>query len=393
MEFKFEDIKFIDKKDYIEGVFLKIYSLKLQKEDLIKLGSFEVKNQALYIDMSEKKISRFYMILDEAFKNLKNKLSNKKTVYIHKNSGIPLFGSVAFGIIDRGTNIIEIKPITSCNLDCIYCSINLKRRPIDFVVEADYLISEINKLIDFKQHDNIEIHIGCQGEPLRYSKLEYLIKNIRNNKKIKRVSMDTNATMLTKDKINNLISAGLTRFNISLNSLNEINSKKIAGGNYNLKHVLNMIDYVSDKDVELIIAPVWVPGVNDEDMELIVSKYCSIAKIIGIQKYLKYKYGKVLKEISWDQFFEKLKEYEQTYNTKLILDETDFDIEKTKTIEKPFRKNEIIEAQVLCDNNVANEKICVSKNWVIVTKTKREGKVKLKITRTKHNIFYGEVIN
>ena len=42
-------------------------------------------------------------------------------IKIDKKSNIPLYGVDFLGIIDRGTNIIELKPITTCNLKCKYC--------------------------------------------------------------------------------------------------------------------------------------------------------------------------------------------------------------------------------------------------------------------------------
>jgi len=35
---------------------------------------------------------------------------------------IPLFGCIAFGIIDRGTNVLQVRPISECPLACIFCS-------------------------------------------------------------------------------------------------------------------------------------------------------------------------------------------------------------------------------------------------------------------------------
>ena len=63
-------------------------------------------------------------------------------MYIHQNSGIPLIGTNYFGLVDRDTNIIEFKPITSCNIDCIYCSVAQEKRVMDYVVEKDYLVQE-----------------------------------------------------------------------------------------------------------------------------------------------------------------------------------------------------------------------------------------------------------
>ena len=46
----------------------------------------------------------------------------KKLIKITKESGIPLLGAIAFGIIDRGTDLIQVRPTSVCNLNCVYCS-------------------------------------------------------------------------------------------------------------------------------------------------------------------------------------------------------------------------------------------------------------------------------
>ncbi len=399
MQLKFEDIKFNQKEDFVRANFLKIFYFDIKNEELEKIGKFKVKDEILTINCSEKKSHKFDHLLLKGFNELTNILNGKKTVYIHKNSEIPLMGNVAFGIIDRNTNIIEIKPITSCNLDCIYCSVSELKRPVDFIVEADYMVEELNKLIEFKENNNIEIHIGCQGEPLRYKKLAYLVKEIRKNKSVKRVSMDTNGTLLTEKIIDEFIESGFTRLNISLNSVDKKNAKQIAVKPYNLEHVLNMIKYVAKSKVELIVAPVWAPGINDNDIEEIVN---FVAKLknkqthpkVGIQKYLRYKGGRLLKELSWEDFFSKLKELQDKYGLKLIFDETDFDIEKTKNLPKPFKKGEIIEAKIISEGRLKNEKLLVAKNRTIsIINSFSKGIIKVKIKRTKHNIFTAELIN
>ena len=37
---------------------------------------------------------------------------------------MPLVGHVAFGIIDRGTNLLQIRPTSLCPLSCIFCSVD-----------------------------------------------------------------------------------------------------------------------------------------------------------------------------------------------------------------------------------------------------------------------------
>ncbi|HDD34251.1 MAG TPA: radical SAM protein, partial [Thermofilaceae archaeon] len=37
---------------------------------------------------------------------------------------IPLIGHLAFGIVDRGTNLLQIRPTSSCPLSCVFCSVD-----------------------------------------------------------------------------------------------------------------------------------------------------------------------------------------------------------------------------------------------------------------------------
>ena len=130
--------------------------------------------------------------------DLKNKITNKKTIYIHQNSGIPLIGNNAFGLIDRNTSIIEVRCITGCNLDCIHCSVDQDKRPVDFVVEKDYLVQEFKELVKHKGINEIEAHIGTQGEPLLYSPLADLITDLSVIPEVSVIALDTNGTLLTK---------------------------------------------------------------------------------------------------------------------------------------------------------------------------------------------------
>ena len=54
--------------------------------------------------------------------NLINKTTKRKTYYIHPP--IPLIGHTAFGLIDRGTNIIQVRGLSGCNINCPFCSVD-----------------------------------------------------------------------------------------------------------------------------------------------------------------------------------------------------------------------------------------------------------------------------
>lgn len=390
----FGDLSFEDRGDRIRVNFLRIFYFYLSKKELKKIDDFIIKKKSIiFKNISNEKAERkFYLLLGKGFKELKNSLNDKPTKYVHGNSGIPLVGSIAFGLIDRNTNVIEIKPITSCNLKCIYCSVDEDKRLADFVVEKDYLIEELKKLIKFKEGNDIEAHIASQGEPLLYAPLTELVRDISKIREVKRISIDTNGTLLTKNKVDELVEAGLTRFNLSINAFDDKLAEKIAGSSYNTKKIKEICKYIAKK-TNLIITPVLIPTINEKEIPKIIEFAKEIKADIGIQNFLNYRLGRnPVKQMAFDEFYNKLKEWEDRYKTKLIKSVEDFGIVKTKPLPKPFKKGDITEGEIMCSGRLKNEKIAVAKERTISIPNcyKNKGKVRLKITRSKHNIFIGK---
>ncbi len=391
-EISFENLSFVQKKDYTEVILYKMFSFLVPNFELSSLGEYSVKpNSLVFSTDCEKKLM---LVLAKYIKDLKNKVTGNSTTYIHASSGIPLVGNISFGIVDRGSSLLEIKPITSCNLNCIYCSLSegRKSRWHDFVVEVEYLIEEIKKVVEFKGIKDQEIHIGCQGEPLFYSELIKLVKGVSVIKNVSVISMDTNAAMLTKEITKELFDSGMNRFNISLNGVSQEMTDKMAGAKYPLKHVLKLCKYITKLGAELVIAPVWVPGINDKEIPDLIKLGKKLNAKMGIQNYLEYKHGKKpAKQATWDEFYAKLRDLEEKYNIKLKLDQTDFNIRSAPSLPKPFVDEEVVKARILCPGRYRNEAIVAAKNRNITVFTnKKSGVVKFKIIRTKHNIFLGK---
>jgi len=405
-ELVFKDLSFEKDKDKVKVNFLRLFYFYLEEINLKKIAPFEInKNIINFKNISEQSArKKFEYLLLASFKNLKNKLNNKTTIYIHQSSGIPLIGTNYFGLIDRGTNIIEVKPITSCNISCIFCSVDegpYSRRKADFVVEKGYLVNELKKIVEFKGSDNIDAHINAQGEPTLYSDMVELVRDIMSIKGVKRSSIDTNGTLLSKQLVDELADAGLTRINLSLNALDPEKAQKLAGHPYNLKRVMEIAMYIPTK-MDLIIAPVWMPGFNDEELpklakfaqEIGAGKHCPP---IGIQNLLNYRFGRnPVESVPMEEFYKKMRELELKHNVKLIFDKTAFDVEDLPELPKPFRKGQIIDAEITLSGRIGNEKLAVSQNRLIsVPDCHKEigSKVKIRIKRTKHNIFLGELLN
>jgi len=399
---EYEQLKFSEEGDYLKVTFLKNYLIKIPLNELEKIGKFDAKGNKITFRAMEKSNAqrKFNFLIEKHFASLTNIVTKKPTVYIHRNSGIPLVGNTAFGIVYRNTNVIEVKPVTGCNLNCIYCSIDEgtgTSKRTDFVIEREYLADEIKKLAEFIGEEWL-CHIGTHGEPLLYPELKELIRDISKIPKLKKISMDTNATMLTEEIVDELIDAGLGRFNISLDSLDGKIAEKMANFPYNLGHIKKIIEYIGKKS-DMLIAPVWVKGWNDDEIEKLVEfslKVCKKSPIkMGIQNFLEYEHGrKPAKQMKWEEFYSKLEKLEEKYKTKLILKAEDFGIRKSIILPKPFSKGQVINAKVMCNGMYGNEKICASEGRsinVFGCDAKTGSMVKVKIIRDKHNCFAGKI--
>ncbi|HIE23552.1 MAG TPA: radical SAM protein, partial [Candidatus Korarchaeota archaeon] len=116
---------------------------------------------------------------------LKETLRSSRTalVKVSERSKIPLIGAIPFGLIDRGTNVIQVRPSSMCPLSCIFCSTdagpNSRTRIAEYLVDLDYIISYFERLVDFKGIEDIEAHIDTVGDPLTYPHLIELIRRLK----------------------------------------------------------------------------------------------------------------------------------------------------------------------------------------------------------------------
>jgi len=320
---------------------------------------------------------------------------------ITKESGIPLVGCIAFGIIDRGTNLLQIRPTSLCNLKCVFCSVSANEyelHPTAFQVELDYLMQWIKEIVNYKG-DSVEANFDSVGELLTYPDFINLTEQVKKLDNVEKMSMQTNGVILTKEMIDKLESLGMNRINLSINSLDQKKAKFFSGTeNYDIKHILEMAEYISKSDIELLLAPVYLPNVNDKDIEDIIKLAKKLNARLGIQKYEVYKYGRKVKEAkktNWWKFYNKLEEWEKEYDVKLKLTADDLNIEKRKRLPNIFPKNEKIIAEIKAPGWIKNQMIAVAKNRSIsVNDCEKDinDKVKIKILENKNELYVAEEI-
>ena len=275
--------------------------------------------------------------------------------------------------------MLEIKPITICNLRCKYCFVSAGDYKVNFIADPDYLIKWIKKAIEIKELTETEIHLAPYGEIFLYPDLEELITKIRAIPEVKTISAQTNGLLLTPKKIKMLERVGMDRLNISLNSMDEQQCAKFCGVNkYNLPHLLAMFDLVLATTMDLLIAPVWFMGKNDQGV-LDVLQYVKTKgenegftwpKLrMGVQNYLTYRTGRKLKKVhmrEFKHFYKRIKALEREYGLKLRLGPTDFDIIKTKAVYPPVKLGEITMVDVIRAGRWKNEYIAkMDEQWAV----------------------------
>jgi len=388
----YNDLRFSQEQDTVKCVFQDFFCFSIRNTDLEAIGKYKLSAKCIEFDATEKKArNKLNRLIDNGFEHMKS-ANSRNAVYIHSNSAIPLIGNQYFGIVDRGSSLIELRPMTGCNLSCIYCSVDeghTGRKTTDYFVEKDYLVSELRKLVEYKKTE-IEAHINPQGEPLLYKPLPDLIHDI--SKFTAKISIDTNGILLTQDNLKNLEKAGLTQVNVSLNALDRKIASTLAGCPINPGKILKILESAS---IKVLIAPILVPGYNEEEIKKLIL-YCKEKGYrLGIQNFLKYKGGRnPAKPWSMSKFMSQLRSWEKEFNIKLIVGADDFNIVKTKELPKPFHKNDLIDVDIVCPGRKIDECIGVAKDRSIIIKNCGKSlHVKAKIVRTKHNIFSGIVKN
>ncbi len=337
--------------------------------------------------------------------------TRRRLIYISESSGIPLVGHSAFGVIDRGTNVLQVRPITGCNLCCIYCSVDegwvSRTRWRDFMVDPDYLLDWFREIADFKG-EGVEAHIDGQGEPTLYPFLPDLVQGLKEHPNVDVVSMQTNAVPLDEDYVDELVEAGLDRFNVSINSLDPKKARAMAGSkDYDVRHVMRIAEYIAkETSADVLLAPLWLPGYNDEDIVEIIEFAVEIGAgerwpPLGIQNYLEYRFGRrpkfLRRVVPMKEFYRWLRELERRTGVRpLVLKPEHFGTEPRKSLPKPFRRGDRVQAEVVSEGRIRGEMIARASDRVIAVpdsakKLSVGDVVELRITRDKHNIFVGEL--
>ncbi|MCJ7444305.1 MAG: radical SAM protein [Methanotrichaceae archaeon] len=324
--------------------------------------------------------------------------------HITRETRIPLVGCLYFGVIDRGTNLLQVRPSCICNLNCPFCSVDAgpdsRSRVTNYFVELEYLLDWIRQIAKFKG-PGVECHIDSTGEPMLYHQIVELINALKEIDEVSVVSMQSNGTLLDTTKINALENAGLDRVNLSIMALNPVLAKQLAGVSwYDIEQIKDAAKKIAASQIDLLIAPVFLPGINDNEIPKLIefSQEIGAGKIwppIGIQKFEAHKLGRKpsgIKVQTWWKFYNRsIRAWEEQFSLKLMLRPQDFGIEKRPMLPLVFRKNEKTRVDIKGPGWIRGEQLGVAKDRVVsvLNCPVDAGLIRAKIVRLKHNIYVG----
>ncbi len=131
----------------------------------------------------------------------------------------------------RSITYLRISLTDRCNLRCVYC---MPKEGLQWQPRAEQLSAqEIVRVIEAAAQGGVKRVRLTGGEPLVHPQVVEIVRRIASIQNIEEVSLTTNA-MLLERLAQPLADAGLTRVNISLDSLDADKFRRIArGGNLN----------------------------------------------------------------------------------------------------------------------------------------------------------------
>jgi cyclic pyranopterin phosphate synthase len=125
----------------------------------------------------------------------------------------------------RIVNYLRISVTDRCNLNCCYCNNSTR----DFISHDEILsYEEILKTVEIMTKKGIKKVRLTGGEPLVRKDIDLLVQEINKIKQINEITLTTNGTLLS-EYAGKLKKAGISRLNISLDTLNPDKFIKISG--------------------------------------------------------------------------------------------------------------------------------------------------------------------
>lgn len=163
----------------------------------------------------------------------------------------------------RKIDYLRIAVIDKCNLKCFYCV--PEEGTCAAYAEHPMTVEEIVKVVEIASSMGVEKIRLTGGEPLIRPDIVELVSRVSSVDGISDVSLTTNGVLLEK-MAPDLVKAGLNRVNISLDSLDPENFKRITRGGILEKTLQGIFESLKAGLTPVKINVVAMRGINDQEI-------------------------------------------------------------------------------------------------------------------------------
>lgn len=198
--------------------------------------------------------------------------------------------------------MLGIEAIDACNYKCEICYRRYKEGS-----GARIGLDGFKRLVDEGAEYGLPCVIfGGGGEPMMEKKVCDMVRYAGEND-VMDILFSTNGALLTPEKIDELVDAGITRMQVSLDAITPDTYKKIRGGD--LEYVESMIHYCLEKrkkennKLPLIRVSFIAYERNRDEAPAFLEKWKDVADIVDIQNHIDYSNVDSLKEIRTKKLF------------------------------------------------------------------------------------------
>ncbi len=196
--------------------------------------------------------------------------------------------------------VIEIEPISYCNMKCKYCLHSLPKNEISesghvFETMSDEVFNLLLKqTMEFPNRIK-QVGFAGMGEPLMHKRLPWMIEQFKKVAGIPRITITTNGLALTHQMSDDLINAGLDHIKISVNGLSSEDFKKNCGVAVDFEKYIEQIEYLYRHKGNAKVACKTMDSCLNGDENAFYQIFDNICDTMSIEKTLR-----VFHEVSYD---------------------------------------------------------------------------------------------
>ncbi|HET6460789.1 MAG TPA: radical SAM protein [Syntrophales bacterium] len=168
--------------------------------------------------------------------------------------------------------VVQMFPVYACNFTCRYCVFSVDKEKRGFIsdkitMEYDLFKKSIDEIAVFPSKVKVLRFVGM-GEPLLHKHIAQMVNYATSQDVAERVEILTNASLLTPEMSDSLLSAGLSRLVVSLQGTSEGKYKEVCGARIDfVKFVRNLKYFFDNKgnaQVHIKIIDYALNGKDDE---------------------------------------------------------------------------------------------------------------------------------